>query len=79
MTFMYKKLTITVEEKIYNGLKKVIGERNISKFLSELARPYVIEADLEKAYREMSQDEEREKEAHLWSENLITDSYDEKR
>ena len=76
---MYKKLTITVEEKIYNGLKKIIGDRNISKFLSELARPYVIEEDLENAYMQMAQDEEREKEATVWSENLITDSYDEKR
>jgi predicted CopG family antitoxin len=39
---MHKKLTITLDEKVYEGLYRVIGRRNISRFLEELARPHVI-------------------------------------
>jgi len=39
---MQKKLTITVDEALYEGLHRVIGRRNISRFLEGLARapPY---------------------------------------
>ena len=37
---MHKKLTITVDEKVYAGLHKTIGPRKISKFVEELVRPY---------------------------------------
>lgn len=70
---MVKKLTITVDEEIYEGLHKVIGPGKISRFLQELARPHVLVKDLEKAYRLMAKDEAREKEAMQWSEGLIGD------
>ena len=70
---MVKKLTITVEEEIYDGLHKVIGPGKISRFLQELARPHVLIKDLEKSYRLMAKDEAREKEALEWSEGLIGD------
>lgn len=62
---MVKKLTITVDEEVYEGLHKVIGPGKISRFLQELARPHVLVKDLEKAYRLMAKDEAREKEAML--------------
>ncbi len=34
---MRKKLTITVDEEVYDGLHRVIGRRHISRFLNELA------------------------------------------
>lgn len=71
---MVKKLTITVDEEIYEGLHKVIGPGKISRFLQELARPHVLVKDLEKAYRLMAKDEAREKEAMQWSEGLIGDA-----
>lgn len=76
---MHKKLTITVEQQVYDGLLRVIGRGRISRFLNTLARPHVIEEDMEEAYREMARDEEREAEAKEWSENLLRDGQDETR
>ena len=70
---MQKKLTITLDEEVYNGLHRVIGRRRISRFLEDLARPHVVSRDLESAYQEMAQDEAREAEALAWSEGLIGD------
>ena len=74
-----KKLTITVEDEIYEGLYRRIGPRRISRFLESLARPHVIDSDLEAAYREMATDETREAEAKEWAENLLSDVADEPR
>jgi len=74
-----KKLTITVEDEIYEGLYRKIGPRRISRFLESLARPHVIDSDLETAYREMATDEIREAEAEEWSENLLSEVADEPR
>jgi predicted CopG family antitoxin len=76
---MRKKLTITVDEKVYRGLNKVIGPRRVSRFLEDLARPHVIRENLDTEYRDMAADEEREKEALEWSEGLIEDVKDETR
>ena len=76
---MQKKLTITVDEQVYEGLHRVIGRRRISQFIEELVRPHVIGADLEGAYRLMAQDEGREAEAREWIEATVVDSADEPR
>ena len=73
----HKKLTITVERPVYDGLHKLIGRGRISAFLNNLARPYVVEEELQNAYAEMAQDEEREAEALEWSENLVPELQDE--
>ncbi len=52
---MQKKLTITLDEQVYNGLHTVIGRRNISQFIESLVRPHVISAELESAYQQMRQ------------------------
>lgn len=70
---MYKKLTITLEEEIYEGLHRVIGRGSISQFIAELVRPHVVGADLENAYAEMAADEEREREALEWADELADD------
>ena len=74
-----KKLTITVEDQIYDGLYRKIGPRRISRFLESLARPHVLDDDLEIAYQEMATDELREAEAAEWVENLLSDVADEPR
>jgi len=76
---MQKKLTISIDEMVYLGLHKVIGKRRISKFIESLVRPYVIDKSLDNAYREMAEDEVREKDALEWSEGLIGDIIDEKK
>ena len=71
---MQKKLTITVDEEVYNGLRKVIGPRKISKFVQELVRPHVVRPNLESDYAEMAQDTGREEEALEWAEATFKDS-----
>ncbi len=70
---MHKKLTITLDEKVYYALHRIVGRGSISQFIEELVRPHVIEEDLEVAYQEMAQDEEREADALEWSEATIGD------
>ena len=65
---MQKKLTITVDEAVYEGLRKTIGPRKISKFVQELVRPHVVRPNLETAYAEMAKDKKREREATEWAE-----------
>jgi hypothetical protein len=69
-----KKLTITVDNDVYRGLKKKVGPRKISRFLNDLARPHVVEDDLLVAYRDMARDRLREAEANEWIEGLIEDA-----
>jgi len=76
---MQKKLTITVDEKVYAGLHEVVGRRKISRFIEALVRPHVVHPDLTVAYREMAADEVREVEAREWSEATIADVADEPR
>ena len=71
---MQKKLTLTVDEEVYEGLRKTIGPRKISKFIEELVRPYVIRTNLESAYAEMAKDRNREKEALEWAEGTFKDA-----
>ena len=74
---MQKKLTVTVDEEVYEGLRKTIGPRKISKFIEELVRPHVIRPNLELAYAEMARDRKREKEALEWAELTFKDADDE--
>ncbi|MCZ7663116.1 MAG: hypothetical protein M5U22_09395 [Thermoleophilia bacterium] len=39
---MRRKLTITVDEEVHEGLRRVVGPRHISRFLEALARPHVV-------------------------------------
>ena len=70
---MQKKLTVTVDEEVYNGLRKIIGPRKISKFIEELVRPHVVHPNLESAYAEMAKDKKREKQALEWAEVTFKD------
>jgi predicted CopG family antitoxin len=76
---MQKKLTITVDEEVYEGLHKTIGPRKISKFVEGLVRPHVVRPNLELAYSQMSKDKKREAEALDWAEMTFKDSEHAKR
>ena len=76
---MQKKLTLTVDEEVYDGLQQVIGPRKISRFIEELVRPHVVKRDLYEAYRSMSEDHDRESEALEWAEATCRDVVDEAR
>jgi predicted CopG family antitoxin len=70
---MQKKLTITVDEEVYEGLHKTIGPRKISKFVEELVRPHVVRPNLESAYAQMAKEKKREEEAIEWAEITFKD------
>lgn len=74
---MRRKLTITIDEAVYEGLHRRIGRRRISRFLEDLARPHVVDEALEEAYRAMAADERREADAVEWAEGVIGDPGDE--
>jgi len=76
---MQKKLTITVDEKVYEGLRETVGPGRISRFIENLVRPHVFDEELETAYRQMAQDEGRETEALEWAEATLEDVSDEPR
>ncbi|MGD8736853.1 MAG: addiction module antitoxin [Anaerolineae bacterium] len=74
---MQKKLTITIDEEVYEGLYQVVGPRRISRFIEDLVRPHVLFPDLEEAYAEMARDEKREQAALEWTEATVGDVADE--
>jgi len=74
-----KKLTITIDEQVYDGLYTVVGPRRISRFIEDLVRPHVLPPDLDAAYAQMALDEEREADALAWSEATVGDVSDEAR
>jgi predicted CopG family antitoxin len=76
---MRKKLTITIDERVYDGLHSLIGRRRISQFIDSLVRPYIVGKDLQVAYQQMAQEEAREAEALEWAEATVGDVADEAR
>jgi len=76
---MQKKLTISLNELVYDELCRVVGRGNISKFIENLIKPQLKANDLDAAYREMAADSVREKDALEWSNAVVGDVTDEKR
>ena len=70
---MRKKLTLTIDEEVYDGLRQVVGQRKISHFVEELVRPHVVKRDLYEGYRAMAADCVRESEALEWAESTCGD------
>jgi hypothetical protein len=76
---MQKKLTVTIDEEVYNGLRTVIGPRKISRFIEDLVRPHVVKKDMYAAYKEMAADRIRESEALERAEGTVGDLSDEEK
>lgn len=72
---MMKKLTISISEEVYDGLYAKIGAGRISRFLDNLARPHVVDQDIEEGYKAMSRDESREAQANEWTLGLINEAW----
>lgn len=70
---MQKKLTITIDEEVYEGLHSNIGPRKISRYIQEIVRPHVVRPNLDSAYAEMARDKRREKDAEEWAEITFLD------
>jgi predicted CopG family antitoxin len=70
---LHKKLTITVEDEVYQELHRQIGRGRISSLINRLIRQHVMKDGVEEAYKDMASDQKRESEAVEWSENLLND------
>lgn len=76
---MHKKMTITLDEAVYDGLYRTIGKRRMSQFIEDLLRPHVMDTALDDGYRAMAADQEREADATVWINALVKDMADEAR
>lgn len=76
---MHRKMTITLDESVYQGLCRRVGRRRMSQFIEDLLRPHVLDTALDEGYRAMAADREREEEARQWCEALGRDLRDEAR
>ncbi len=74
---MQKKLTLTIDEEVYDGLRRVVGPGKISHFVEDLVRPHVLKQDLYDGYRAMAKDCVRESQALEWAESTCGDIHDE--
>ena len=70
---MHRKMTITLDEAVYEGLYRAIGKRHMSQFIEDLLRPHVLDTSLDKGYQAMAADKEREAEAAEWCNALAKD------
>ena len=76
---MHKRMTITLDEAVYDGLYRTVGKRKMSQFIEDLLRPYVLDNSLDEGYRAMAADQQRENEALSWCNELAGDMADEAR
>jgi predicted CopG family antitoxin len=76
---MHKKMTITLDEDVYEGLYRTIGKRKISQFIEDLLRPHVLDTALDDGYKAMAADKEREHEASEWCNAIARDMENEAR
>ncbi|MDR2080060.1 MAG: hypothetical protein LBP74_10100 [Treponema sp.] len=63
---MVRQMTISVEEDVYNVLAPLLAQKKLDEYISNLVRSRKDPLTLEKAYKEMAADTERENEAQEW-------------
>jgi predicted CopG family antitoxin len=73
---MHKRMTITLDEAVYEGLYRTVGKRRMSQFIEDLLRPHVIDTSLDVGYQAMAADKAREAEAMEWCNALVGDMAD---
>lgn len=76
---MHKRMTITLDEAVYEGLYRMVGKRRMSQFIEDLVRPYVVDTSLDDGYRAMAADKGREAQAMEWCNALTGDMANEAR
>lgn len=67
-----RKLTISIDDRVHDGLHAIVGRGRIGTFLEDLARPFVVTESLAATYTEMIADQGREAEADEWCEAPAT-------
>ena len=76
---MQRKVTPSIEEKIYRKLRFLIPKRKMSNFVEEAIKEKIerlkLEEPIEEGFKMMGKDREREKEALEWSEAGISEEF----
>ena len=70
---MPRRMTITLDETVYEGLHRTIGKRHRSRFIENLLRPHVLDTLLDDGYQAMAADTARESDAVEWCNALAQD------
>ena len=74
---MQRKLTSTIADDVYQGLHQQIGCGEISRFIENVVRPYLVTTDgLEAEYRVAAEDASAEREATDWIEANVDEVLD---
>jgi len=73
---VHRKMTITLDEAVYEGLYRMVGRRKMSQFIESLLKPHVTDTALDTGYRAMAADTAREADAQEWCNALTGDMAD---
>jgi hypothetical protein len=76
---MHKRMTITLDEAVYDGLYRTVPKRQMSQFIEDLLKPLVLDSSLDGGYRAMAADKQREAQAADWCNALSGDMANEAR
>jgi hypothetical protein len=76
---MARKLTILLDDQVYERLHAVAGRRRVGRLVEQLVRDRLLCEDLDGAYAALAADERREAEAFDWAEATLGDVDDEAR
>ncbi|MBC7859613.1 MAG: addiction module antitoxin [Burkholderiaceae bacterium] len=69
---MRKRITITLDGALYEGLQRTVGKRGVSRLIEDLLRRRLIDTSLDEGYRSMAADQRRETEALEWCNGFGT-------
>ncbi|MFN2125509.1 MAG: FitA-like ribbon-helix-helix domain-containing protein [Candidatus Promineifilaceae bacterium] len=72
-------LMLNLDPQVYEGLIQASGGQEIGRLVEELVRTHVLFPDLEEAYRQMAEQEDRERKALEWADATLGDVSDEAR
>ena len=76
---MHKRITITLDEAVYDGLHRTVAKRKMSQFIEDLLKPLVLDTSLDEGYKAMASDTLREAQAAEWCNALSGDAAHETR
>ncbi len=71
---VHKRMTITLDEEVYEGLRRRVGARKMSQFIEDLLRPHVLDQTMDAGYKAMAADAQREAKAARWTQALGQDA-----
>lgn len=73
---MRKRITIKLEESVYDELYRLVGKQHIDQFIENSLLLHVVDSTLDDGYQAMAADRERETEAIEWTNGRLGDSND---